>query len=525
MNLLIVEDENIIRQGLIITVGKLSFQFQSIYEAANGLEALELCRQYKPDLILTDIKMPLMDGLTFIKNCRELLPASYIIILSGYDDFRFAQQAIKYGVTDYLLKPSSTKELKKVFTGVIRKWEQAQRLQAQLLKNILKDDFKKEKIAEYLTLHSIQFSKPVFCMLGYLLYTEGAASSEAFYSVQPGEDSLVIELLGRQFTCFPLPVDERYHYILLNLTKNEAQLLPDVLTSLCESLQRSLSCVGACIYMSLSAYADETAGLPLLYKQAKEILHTRLFHPQTHLFLPDLYKTFVKNMPSVPETKLETLYHYFIGSSELDLEKHYGKFIRQISGVDNTSPRYLIECVHALEAYLSTRLLRENYLSKKSSFLLNIEANLCASNNLKELTELTFPLLLQCKMSLSLHKESGGSSPVEQAILYIEKNYQTEMDLNDISNMVSMNSSYFSTLFKKKTGMNFINYVQNVRIEKAKDLLINTNLKLYEVSEGVGIFNDKYFCKLFKAHTGMTPTDYRKRNSSVSVHPSKGAPP
>lgn len=82
--------------------------------------------------------------------------------------------------------------------------------------------------------------------------------------------------------------------------------------------------------------------------------------------------------------------------------------------------------------------------------------------------------------------------------------------------MVSMNPSYFSTLFKKKTGMNFISFLQNVRIEKAKELLVNTNLKLYEVSESVGIANDKYFCRLFKTCTGMTPTDYRKRHAGIS---------
>ena len=107
-----------------------------------------------------------------------------------------------------------------------------------------------------------------------------------------------------------------------------------------------------------------------------------------------------------------------------------------------------------------------------------------------------------------------ASSPVDQAIAYMEQNYYLDLDLSMISDLISMNSSYFSSLFKKKTGLNLINYLQNVRIEKSKQLLLNTNQKLYEISEAVGIPNVKYFCKLFKDYTGVTPSDFRKKEHS-----------
>ena len=107
-----------------------------------------------------------------------------------------------------------------------------------------------------------------------------------------------------------------------------------------------------------------------------------------------------------------------------------------------------------------------------------------------------------------------ASSPVDQAIAYMEQNYYLDLDLSMISDLISMNSSYFSSLFKKKTGLNLINYLQNVRIEKSKQLLLNSNQKLYEISEAVGIPNVKYFCKLFKDYTGVTPSEFRKHEHS-----------
>ena len=103
---------------------------------------------------------------------------------------------------------------------------------------------------------------------------------------------------------------------------------------------------------------------------------------------------------------------------------------------------------------------------------------------------------------------------IEKAIAYMEQNYYLDLDLSMISDLISMNSSYFSSLFKKKTGLNLINYLQNVRIEKSKQLLLNTNQKLYEISEDVRIPNVKYFCKLFKDYTGVTPSEFRKKEHS-----------
>lgn len=503
MNLLIVEDEDIIRQGLIVSIQKLAFSFDTIYESANGKEALDLCRQHRPDLILTDIKMPLMDGLTFIKYCRDILPASPIIILSGYNDFHYAQQAIKYQVADYLLKPAGMSELKKVFSNVIGKIEQEKQQetlrQTLVLKDIIREQIREEDCIEYLSRNALSFSLPFFCVLSWL----PEADCEDPYTIQGR--------LAKKGTCFALHSEDRYCYSLLNLRKSEAAT--DSLSSLWHMLRENLPPKSLPRAIGFSKISDRISSLPLLYRQAREALHVRLFHSEENAFFYDTHIPPASGMPSLPETSLETLYHDLAWNSELNLEKHFERFLFQLSELDGSSPQVLIQSIHTLEHYLATRLVKEGFLSRQAPLSLNFENCMCAADTLKDLAASAFQALLRYKRALSPEKISPIHSPVEQAILYIETNYREELDLQAVADMVSMNSSYFSTLFKKKTGMNFITFLQNVRIEKAKELLVHTNLKLYEISESVGIMNDKYFCRLFKAATGMTPTDYRKRGT------------
>lgn len=136
MTLLIVEDEDIIRKGLIVTLRKLEMDFEHIYEAGDGEEGLRLCREYTPDIIMTDIKMPLMDGLAFIRESQKLLPEGQFIILSGYSDFEYARTALKYGVKDYLLKPSTKNEIKEVLTRVVEQLKEQQSLRLELTERI-----------------------------------------------------------------------------------------------------------------------------------------------------------------------------------------------------------------------------------------------------------------------------------------------------------------------------------------------------------------------------------------------------
>ncbi len=321
MILLLVEDEDIIRRGFLVTIQKLELRFDLILEARDGEEGLRLFENYHPDIVITDIRMPLMDGLTFIQKSREISHESRFIVLSGYNDFEYARTALRYEVRDYLLKPSSKAEIRDVLLRVMEEIQKAETESSAL----------KERLDDY-------------------------------------------DLRLNQF-----------HQLLLG----------DIL---------------------LGKYADAEIA-PLLSHHA--------------ISLPEQGEGFMICRD------LEALYGFLLSSLM--------QYRNAVTGKRNTAA---IESVH---------------------------------------------------------------SPIDRAIAYIDQNYYKELDLVLLSQLVSMNSSYFSSQFKKKTGLSFSTYLQNVRLEKAKNMLLHSDQKLHEISAAIGIGNVKYFCRLFKNYTGVTPTEYKRQ--------------
>lgn len=526
MTLLIVEDEDIIRQGLIVTIHKLALNFEQIYEAGNGLEGLEICQEYKPDIILTDIKMPRMNGLDFIKKSKSLLPNSQYIILSGYNDFEYARTAIQYGVKDYLLKPSTKNEIKKVMTRVISGHLQSQAAQEELTRRI---DVYEEKLEHFqgLLIGNIllgRYSLPE--TEGYLSHYSITFPSELMLvictKIIPGTKDLILppdykyhyewleSQLNRYGTVYSADIMSAYKCLLLNLTPKKFQLFLQEGSILEETLNVYGKSHNLLLFCSFSNSGKGTASLPAMYSEACQSLHNRLFLPDKMLF-----GTYKRTEPVIPSTLIQTMYHSFLKSSPFDLRQDFLAFVRHIADIENASSAYFIACIKAMEQFFSTSFIK-NQQSSNVFPPLNLYVNeaMAAFDTIEDLTEELFArlrLYWEAKREGTPSVSDIVSSPVNQAIAYIEQNYYLDLELGMLAGLASMNSSYFSTLFKKKTGLNFTTYLQHVRIEKSKHLLLDSNKKLYEISESVGIPNVKYFCRLFKESTGVTPSEFRGR--------------
>lgn len=275
---------------------------------------------------------------------------------------------------------------------------------------------------------------------------------------------------------------------------------------------------GLRICLSISRVESSRESLPAMYQEACMLLHYRLFHPEAVAFYPKRQRNTETRTPVIPLTMIETLYHYFIGNSQFDLRQNFYSFIHHILSVENSSPGYVCDCLDRLKDTFALQAAKDG-LEPESAY--RIELSVSEAMTACDSPDALMDALYARLMDYWKRKRDGAapashmaSSPVDQAIAYMEQNYYLDLDLSMISDLISMNSSYFSSLFKKKTGLNLINYLQNVRIEKSKQLLLNTNQKLYEISEAVGIPNVKYFCKLFKDYTGVTPSEFRKKEHS-----------
>lgn len=534
MTLLIVEDEDIIRNGLIVTLRKLQIDFDHIYEAGDGTEGLRICQEHTPDIIITDIKMPLMDGLTFIRESQRLLPESQYIILTGYSDFEYARTALKFGVKDYLLKPSTKNEINEVLTRVIREIKEKQarqqelterihtyekkldRFQELLLGNILLGRYPAEEIESCLSHYSISFSEEYMAVL--CIKITPLAPSDGF-SIDYKKHFLWITSLFESYAAvYQADILSVYKCLLLNFPRRDPSGSQKLWLQLESKLTEYAEKQSLRICLSSSHAESMKEALPNLYEEACSLLHYRLFQPSSVVFDPKRLKSMKTSVPAVPLTMIETLYHYYIGNSQFDLRQYFNNFFHHITQVTDSSPDFVSECLAKTEEYFAFQAARDGVaLENTCQIHFSISEAMTACDSMDNLADTLCIRLLDYWKSRKDGPSPAthmASSPVDQAIAYMEQNYYMDLDLGMISDLISMNSSYFSSLFKKKTGLNLITYLQNVRIEKSKQLLLNSNQKLYEISEAVGIPNVKYFCKLFKDYTGLTPSEFRKNEHS-----------
>lgn len=526
MNLLIVEDENIIRKGFLVTVQKLNFAFDNIYEAGDGEKGLQLCKAHHPEIIITDIRMPLMDGLTFIRKAKAFSPDSQFIILSGYNDFEYARTALQYGVRDYLLKPSSKAEIRDVLTRVTEEIRSAQttrkkvqyqleQFQQLLLLDILQNKYPADQIEASLSGCSVMLPKNGVLVLCFHILPENC--SDIPHTDYKRHIDWFLSLLSPFFYLIPIDVPANYHCLIASpLTGTDSSLLP-LFQKLANQIQAYQEKAHIWIHFSFTPMENDVRKLPALYQKASEFLFCRFFSPD-RILLSSHNCPNCDSGAAIPGAMLESLYHCFIGKSRFDLRQNFLSLLRYLAKLKDITPSAFASALEQAFQYLVVTLIRENRIPEYPvTSALAVWNAFSVCDDPENLFHTLVLRLMDYREAVSQENHASVEnlqSPISQAISYIDQNYYKELDLTLISRLVSMNSSYFSTQFKKRTGLSFSTYLQNVRLEKSKSLLLNSNQKLYEISESVGISNVKYFCRLFKDYTGVTPTEFRKGSFS-----------
>ena len=376
MRILVVDDEIKIRNGL----KKLIKQYNSDHEiktASNGLDALEIVKLFKPDLIFLDIKMPLMNGLEFAKKVKISYPETLIVMVSGFAEFDYAKEAVSIGVLDYILKPVMPKKVMFILEKAEREYK--------------KICFEKEKTIRY-------YEAVIFEILDH------------------GKDISLGEVLKT----------EGKYKIIYGKYMNEKK---DYNYNISDEKKHSIT------------------------KAVKDNFENQL----------NVYGFFIKN-----DLIVITI------NDESNLEMILG----------NINYKFL-------EFYIS------DFYNMNDSFYENY-TDLVKNTSKDALMD-----------TLKNYDENGIINII---IKYIEENYQKNINLKDISDLVYLNSSYVSKLFKKNTGINLSDYMTLYRIKIAKEILCDPQYKIYEVAYKVGFNGPKYFNKVFKSKTGMTPLEFRNRN-------------
>jgi two-component system, response regulator YesN len=531
LQILVVDDEVLVRETVINILN--SFGIDDILEAQDGIDALNLLNEIKPDIIIADIRMPGIDGIELLSRARKIHEDIIFILLSGYDLFEYAQKAIQHGAFSYLLKPVSDTELKSIIDKAVETLTQKNRQQelnslmrirgtqgAEFLKNrfiseLVKGNSINEKYyTSQLKELNICLDKDQFCV--FLICIDN-------FSTLTGVSSKDQELLKFSIENIALEILEKYDIVsysfdledgkgfLLNFSSESIFADKSYMFQVFEEI---LKCIE--LYMNFTAtigvglLVDNVSDLPNSFIRAQESVSQRLSKGGNHIFfleeLPaskdistgvsfkieqDLLACFEKCDKNSAINLIESLYQPFRNVGIIDI----GDFHKL-----NFQLILLIYKIMKTFSLNSEELLGDEFL------LYNC---LNAHSSIDTIIEFFEKQLDICFENISIVREKGNKKLMEKAKEFISMNYNKDITLESLSEHVHLSAAYFSKQFKYFFGENFVDYLINYRINKAKEFLKAGVYKANEVSKMIGFNNEKYFYKVFKRHTGFTPTEYK----------------
>ncbi|MDD2971259.1 MAG: response regulator [Lachnospiraceae bacterium] len=469
--LLIVEDEKMIRQGIAAMARRTGIPIGEILECRNGLEALELIRQRKVDAMFTDIKMPKMDGIALVDAMQECRHIPQTAVISGYDDFNYAVEMLKNGVIDYVLKPVKRERIQEVLQKMEKNIEQEQK----------REENGRKILFHHLTmlLEGKELGKAEEEALTEAVRED--LGTEDYRMAMAGCDAgSLAELLPREL----ILEGERHQSVILFPTDKGMESL-EQLTELMEERQIGFV-TGSEIHHSLEEMRTGLEELQRLRGQMFLWGKKEWGTTQEKLELPEQFaEKFARQFPTEQLEQAGKELHnlYFQGQ--------HGRY----------EPQAILQLIHDIWDRLEDNYPEIVRQRREPLEFLNLDAWITYEDQ----------QFAQMKRLLKEHMEvDRNQEKVYQAITYIKSHYATDLNMATVSNHVSMNYSLFSIVFKEYTGVNFVNYLKNIRIQEAKRLLEHTDDRIQEISRKIGYENEKHFMKTFKSISGVSPTEYRK---------------
>lgn len=512
------DEERVCR--LIVALGSWEeLGLQVVGTAANGIQALELIRREKTDILITDIRMPGLSGLELIEKVKEISPDIKIMIISGYANFEYAQNALKQGVSDYLLKPINkdalNESLAKMAAEVKKLRQKSENIQnvhrEELVKLrtrifldmdhdrsiVLTDEILKEKY--YLNTHP-----GIYQIIAMKQDTDGASSSTKIIWEKMKE--IMIREIAKESYDFVVSEDGEYLYGIMNYPVRNSEKIRKVVRSCFNQMLARNDYLGKTqISLSFGSAVKEAEKIPVSFAEAKHALQERLLEGTGKILEID------GNSEVLFEKKLIDKFTRNLGLAlqTLDVEE-----IKKI--VDGMRKEAMdTPGVHGWE-------IVQNVCQCGSIFIMQLDVpdkadlqdefrSKCDNcTTVEALFSYLQEFMLTTVNQMIAVREEDSVRPVRMAKQYIRNHYQEQITLEDVSEYVGLTPAYFSVMFKKETEIGFAKYLINERIEGAKDLLRESSLSVSDICRKVGYNDTKHFTRLFEKNVGVKPAVYRK---------------
>jgi two-component system response regulator YesN len=533
IRVLVADDEKKVSQLICQLINWHKLGMSLVGTAANGIEALEMIKQKQPDLVITDIRMPGIGGLELVEQVKALNSNIQFIIISGYSQFEYAQTAIRFGVSDYLVKPIKQDVLNATLSKIKSRFDAIRQQELDQVHILEKQEEDKIRLRKLLWQEIVSGQADtnlnfindtfhynfcngnfrIFCLSADVLNIDELNEPYATDVLKLLYENTVFSIDKHlKSSCSDLQtflVDNRISGIVNYEPKYDQKILDSLSSFIYEYCSEHHIYEHMKFHMSISDKTTDISYLKTLIEQVDLVLGQRLFNKDN---------TLLTDIPLCPDIEKDQLLKQY--STELkhaidlkDLKILDSTFIslkNEIKQKEMCGMQIIKIVEEAYHLFIITHNINSDFFfthAESMEFDFSRKLSLCSSFDM--LFDLLSEISRENMATAISQTDQDRIRPINKAKLYIQDNFAKPLTLEEVSAEAGFSPSYFSTLFRKETGENFSDYLMNVRVEYAKTLLRDSQIKIKDICANIGYNDYKRFTKKFKQLTGVSPKEYR----------------
>lgn len=524
---MLVDDEPEIREGMKEIINWEASGFQLVAEADNGLDALQLAEQTRPDLVITDVRMNFLDGLEMVERMRAFLPMAQFIVLSGYDEFEYTRKSIQIKVTDYVLKPVSSAEFTTVLERAKRALDEEHMkhnsvqvmnrifsdslpiLREQLLCSLMTEGMDEVGMRSSAARYGLELDADQY-VVAALRISQGGGNALAGDEelVRLAVERIVREVLTGRFSCHVFNFNGRVTVLtLLKAEQSMSELL--ALLETVTTVVRDI--LGVSVTAGVGEPCGQLSGIPESAAQALAAFdHWAFLDDSQVIYIRDLKPWNGARITMDPQT-LSQLSAAIRARQKPEIERSVHALVGRLRGAQIPFSVYQTYMLEALMAVIHTARDMQVEMDISRGTSESWIRDFLEARELDEAEEMLILLCIRVGDAIGALRRESGQRIAQQALDFIDQHLsEPSLSIERVCEELKVSPAYFRTLIKRETGQTFHQYLTAHRMNRAMELLRIKDLKTAEIAQRCGLGEASYFSYSFKKYFGVSPSQVRK---------------